>query len=92
MLLPCTNPWGPTDCGRADCVPCGQEGEQRINCKKRNILYESECLVCKEEKKAGKENDQMDGKGVYVGESSRSLYERAKEHQADRENLSEDSH
>ena len=32
------------------------------------------------------------GKGIYVGESSRSLYERAKEHQAEKENLSEDSH
>ena len=31
MLLPCTNPWGPSYCGRADCVPCGQEGEKRLN-------------------------------------------------------------
>ena len=35
---------------------------------------------------------QEDGKGVYVGESSRSIYERAKEHQADKESHSEDSH
>ena len=33
-----------------------------------------------------------DGKGIYVGESSRSMYERAKEHEADRQALSEDSH
>ena len=33
-----------------------------------------------------------DGKGVYVGESSRSLSERAKEHEADKLKTSEDSH
>jgi Uri superfamily endonuclease len=33
-----------------------------------------------------------DGKGIYVGESSRSLYERAKEHEADKVKTSEDSH
>ena len=34
----------------------------------------------------------MDGKGIYVGESSRSMYERGKEHQKDREDTKEDSH
>ena len=38
------------------------------------ILYESECAVCNGVKKVGKE-DLKDGKGVYVGESSRSIYE-----------------
>ena len=33
-----------------------------------------------------------DGKGIYVGESSRSMYERTKEHDADREKRSEESH
>ena len=97
LVLPSTNPWGPQDCGRDDCVLCQQPNEKRINCRKRNILYESECLLCKEDKKvvkAGKDMErvQMDGKGVYVGESSRSLYERAKEHVADRINNREESH
>ena len=33
-----------------------------------------------------------DGKGIYVGETSRSLYERGKEHEAHRKNTSEESH
>ena len=50
-------------------------------------------LICKE-KKAGKDGEQFQkaGKGIYVGESSRSLYERAKEHEADKVSRQEDSH
>jgi hypothetical protein len=43
--------------------------------------------VCNVGKNDGKE-DKKDGKGVYVGESSRSIYERAMEHVADREKKS----
>ena len=32
------------------------------------------------------------GKGIYVGETSKSLYERAREHEADKQKTSEDSH
>ena len=76
MVMPTTNPWGPQDCQREDSVTCKQPGDKRINCRLRNILYESECLICKEEKKAGKDEKvfQMDGKWVYVGESSHPLY------------------
>ena len=67
--------------------------ESRINCKKRNILYENLCQECnKDTEKVKDEKFLKNGKGIYVGESSRSLYERAKEHQAEKENLSEDSH
>ena len=94
ILLPSTNPWGPMDCQRQDCVTCHQGDEQRIDCRKRNILYESECVICAESKSSQKDGNssKKDGKGVYVGESSRSIYERSKEHVADRENLSEESH
>ena len=33
-----------------------------------------------------------DGKGRYIGETSRSIYERSKEHQRDKENQEDDSH
>ena len=91
LLLPSTNPWGPQDCNRMDCITCSQNDEKRIDCRKRNILYESECTICNKVKKDGKE-DLKDGRGIYVGESSRSIYERAKEHASDREKQSEDSH
>ena len=50
---------------------------------KRNILYESRCGTC-EDKKGGeckikrmKRNEtKVKGKNIYVGETSRSLYER----------------
>ena len=72
MLLPSTNPWGPQDCTRKDCVTCNQNDDKRIDCRKRNILYESECVLCQEVKKTegGREGDSlMDGRGIYVGES-----------------------
>ena len=75
---------------RLNCITCSQKDEKRIDCRKRNILYESECALCNNVKKDGKE-DLKDGKG-YVVESSRSIYERAKEHASDREKQSEDSH
>ena len=68
MLLPSTNPWGPQDCTRLDCVTCNQG--DKIDCRKRNILYESECQLCKEAKQDGKGKDDQslkDGKRVYVG-------------------------
>jgi hypothetical protein len=94
VLLPSTNPWGPMDCQRDDCVTCKQDDERRIDCRRRNILYESECMVCAASKPVQKDGkvDMKDGKGVYVGESSRSIYERAKEHDADKEKNSEESH
>ena len=73
-LLPSTNPWGNQDCGRADCTVCSQGDEKQQNCKVRNILYENICTVCKEDgnqvEKKRNTPYQMDGKGVYVGESS----------------------
>ena len=54
-------------------------------------MYESSCRVCQVDgKKAGKLDG--DSKGIYVGESSRSMYERGKEHVKDGKDHGEDSH
>ena len=45
-----------------------------------------------DEKKAGKVDLNAGNRGVYVGESSRSMYERGKEHLKDGKDKSEDSH
>ena len=37
-LLPSKNPWGAGDCGRQDCVLCGQDDEKQQICKMWNIL------------------------------------------------------
>ena len=38
--------WGRRDCTRLDCKVCSQTGEKREHCKRRNVLYESECGKC----------------------------------------------
>ena len=98
-LLPNTNPWSGAKCGRDECVTCGQGGEKLPNCFQRNLLYESKCMEC--DRKTGMEDqegsDSKGGKGkkkeaVYVGETSRSIYERSKEHWGDWRDGKEDSH
>jgi hypothetical protein len=91
-LLPSTNPWGPGDCGRQDCNICSQQDEKQQDCRKRNILYENRCQMCMVKVNEGRDGVNKDGRGVYVGETSRSMYERSKEHQRDKELRSEDSH
>ena len=92
-LLPNTNPWAGGDCGRERCYTCNQGGEKREDCKRRNILYESSCTVCNPEIEGKKVKKKMnDVNGVYVGESARSIFERAQEHWADRVGQKEDSH
>ena len=44
-LLPSTNPWGNMDCSRKDCYLFNQD-ECKANCKKRNVIYESTCILC----------------------------------------------
>jgi hypothetical protein len=84
-------------CGRVNCIPCGQEGETKQDCRIRNIIYESKCLICNPEevkgKKDGKElKDVRAFPSIYVGESGRSLYERAAEHWGDYVSKLSDSH
>ena len=99
-MLPNTNPWSGMDCTRTDCVPCGQGDEVLLDCKRRNLLYESVCWICEKEEQSGKKVP-SDGKvsrtiskhgGVYVGETARSLYERSGEHHQDATNIDDDSH
>ena len=74
------------DCERPSCYTCSQGGDKLENCKKRNILYEGSCTLCNPEDacKAKKKKTKLsDGHGVYVGETGRSLHERAGEHWSD---------
>ena len=81
-ILHKSNPWEGQLCGRGGCLVCAQGGEGGGQCSKRNILYKTTCLACKEK-----------GKDVnYYGESARTAYERGKEHHNDYQALSDDSH
>ena len=90
-------------CERVDCHTCTQGGEERKeDCFKRNILYESRCIKCKEDQEL--EEQVLNGhkkrknafnpkeRGVYVGESSRSIFERTKEQLEDARKDAPDSH
>ena len=60
-------------CGRPKCTLCPEGGKQIGRCYTRNVVYASECTLCPE--------GSMEGR--YIGETSRSLLERNKEHQDD---------
>ena len=97
QMLPSTNPWAGVRCPRANCYTCSQGGEKVEDCWRRNIVYESRCITCEErnggEKKVKvKFGQPIPGRNVYVGETSRSLYERSQEHVRDGAGMMEDSH
>jgi hypothetical protein len=107
-LLTKSNPWQGLDCGRKGCLLCQtkQKTERNLtqDCHTRNLVYESWCMSClrKEEDEIEKmhEGDQRKireskekiKKHLYVGETSRSIYERALEHQNDVDQLKTSSH
>ena len=65
--------------------------KEKVEIKRTSTyIFENRCTLCQ----VGKEGDnfQKDGKGVYVGESVRLLYEGSKEHKSDRRSELEESH
>ena len=47
-ILHKSNPWQATHCKRSDCAFCSNE-KLIGKCKTRNIVYETECMLCKGE-------------------------------------------
>ena len=85
-ILHVTNPWAEGKCERAGCYPCAT-GETKC-CYKRNIVYTNTCRQCK-----GADGKGEAGTGAwYVGESSRSAFERGGEHWNDWVKKQPDSH
>ena len=85
-------------CGRQECPPCRKQAG-RVNCKARNIVYESKCKVCNPTSSRQEDEDNQSSRpvdhpreGIYVGETSRSLHERALEHVKDAQAFSAKSH
>ena len=64
-----SNPTATAGCELADCMPCSTGTGGASRCRRSNILYEFECQLCP-----------PGNKSKYIGESSRNLYTRAKEH------------
>ena len=57
-------------CGRRACYPCIRNKGKGISCRAEGVCYEIVCNLCSKEEK----------RTVYIGESSRSGYERIFEH------------
>ena len=71
-------------CGRPECPPCMKQ-DGRVNCKARNIVYESKCLVCNPQTSRQEDEDEdnqpsgtIDSprEGIYIGEQKKSTTQR----------------
>ena len=77
-----SDPIGDELCGREECLICLTSKKERGVCRKRNIVYKTTCNLCKSL-----------GRSVnYWGESSRSGFERGREHRQDLMKQNPDSH
>ena len=106
-LLTKSNPWKGHDCERQNCLLCftklRTEKRTTQDCHQRNVVYQTTCLDCQErehdkieimdisehEKRELRKNIKL---SLYIGETSRSTYERGWEHLNDLSTLSNKSH
>ena len=85
-MFPLTNLWGGQPCGReGDCVTCYQGAESIPDCTAQSIHYENICSSCvpgaRSKKQITREDlEKVGAAAVYVGETSRSINERSREH------------
>ena len=106
-ILTKANPWKGQECQRTNCILCltkqRTEKNQTQDCHKRNLVYETRCLTCENKEKERIENsgsteeekrEQMNNIKLYkyIGETSRSTYERGWEHTNDLVGLKSTSH
>ena len=66
-----SNPWNKGFCGRANCLTC-LHGDGSQNCFDKNVVYQISCQDCEE--------GEQKKSAIYIGQTSRSLHERGKEH------------
>ena len=80
-----SNLWDGAPCGRENCVTCTQGAEMLPPCKRKSLVYENVCSICNEGAGSKKELEKVDPliPSIYVGETSRTVQERALEHWAD---------
>ena len=104
-ILHKSNPWSGENCERKSCLLCETklktEKKMSQSCSKRNLTYKTWCHSCTEvgkngvlDEAEGAEDEKRSESGLYayVGESSRSCFERAAEHVRDRVNYNKGSH
>ena len=86
--------WRGIQCGRDECITCNQGGEELPSCTKSSVVYESICLKCNPGAKGKGElkNVAEGAPSLYVGETSRTIQERAAEHWGAAKRRKENSH
>ena len=95
--FPLTTLWDGAPCGReGECITCYQGAERFPNCTQQSVVYENVCSQCVPSATGNKELKEEELQGdkpvLYVGETSRSIAERSKEHWALYKKRGEDSH
>ena len=106
-ILHKADPWQGQDCGREGCLLCQTKQKTgkllQQDCTKRSVIYETWCMSCEKkelERIEGLEEEEKEKERMrreirlykYLGETSRSFYERALEHQRDLLEMKTDSH
>ena len=87
--------WAGEKCGRDYCVTCNQGGEELPLCTRSSVVYENICVTCNPSARSKGELGEQENVGVpslYVGESGRSIQERASEHWSDYRRGEDKSH
>ena len=79
-ILVKANPWGDSHCGREECQPC--EGGLTGKCQAEGAVYSYTCDRCKVE------DERL---SQYIGETSRTLFQRTNDHRAAMEREDEDN-
>ena len=80
--FPLYNLWEGAACGRGECIPCAQEVEFKQPCTTNSMVYENVCVSCNPGTGGKRELESLVTTipTAYVGETSRSIMERTKEH------------
>ena len=73
QMLIKSNPWAGRPCGRDKCLSC-LNSEKPQNCFAKGVVYDINCMKCKEMADEGEEIPVS----KYTGQTSRSLYQRGK--------------
>ena len=76
----------PKTCDWKNCGVCSSGGTR---CRQQNVVYKGECTLCEKEIEEGERETQK--KGLYIGETGRSLAERSSEHLTRLENCERDN-
>ena len=92
--FPLYNLWDGNICGRKECIPCAQEADFVQPCTKNSVVYENICASCNPEAGGKKELEQVvtNFPTTYIGETSRSIMERTREHWRSYRSKNKDSH